>query len=44
MQYVGKLRKGDKVAWMNWKQIKKLSDENMFVDVLEYFFTEVDRQ
>ena len=32
------------VAWMNRKQIKELFDANMFVDTLEYFFTEVDRQ
>ena len=32
------------VAWMNRKQIKELFDANMFVDTLEYFFTEVDKQ
>ena len=32
------------VAWMNRSQIKELFDANMFVDMLEYFFTEVDRQ
>ena len=32
------------VAWMNRSQIKELFDANMFVDTLEYFFTEVDRQ
>lgn len=31
------------VAWMNKKQIKELFDANMFVDTLEYFFTEVDK-
>ena len=31
------------VAWMNRKQIKELFDANMFVDTLEYFFTEVDK-
>ena len=30
------------VAWMDRKQIKELFDANMFVDTLEYFFTEVD--
>ena len=32
------------VAWMNREQIKELFDANMFVDTLEYFFTEDDRQ
>ena len=32
------------VAWMGRSQIKELFDANMFVDTLEYFFTEVDRQ
>jgi 8-oxo-dGTP diphosphatase len=32
------------VAWMNRKQIKELFEHNMFVDTLEYFFTEVDKQ
>lgn len=31
------------VAWMNRNQIKELFDANMFVDTLEYFFTEVDK-
>ena len=31
------------VAWMNRSQIKELFDANMFVDTLEYFFTEVDK-
>ena len=29
---------------MNREQIKELFDANMFVDTLEYFFTEVDKQ
>ena len=32
------------VAWMNREQIKELFEHNMFVDTLEYFFTEVDKQ
>ena len=32
------------VAWMNRGQIKELFEHNMFVETLEYFFTEVDRQ
>ena len=32
------------VAWMNREQIKELFDANMFVETLEYFFTEVDKQ
>ena len=32
------------VAWMNREQIKELFDANMFVDTLEYFFTEVDKK
>ena len=32
------------VAWMNREQIKELFDANMFVDTLEYFFMEVDKQ
>ena len=31
------------VAWMDRKQIKELLDADMFVDTLEYFFTEVDK-
>lgn len=31
------------VAWMNREQIKELLDANMFVDTLEYFFTEVGK-
>ena len=31
------------VAWMNREQIKELFDANMFVETLEYFFTEVDK-
>ena len=30
------------VAWMNRSQIKDLFDADMFVEALEYFFTEVD--
>lgn len=30
-------------AWMNREQIKELFDANMFVETLEYFFTEVDK-
>ena len=30
------------VAWMNPDQIKVLFENNMFVETLEYFFTEVD--
>ena len=32
------------VAWMKREQIKELFDANMFVDTLEYFFTEVDKE
>ena len=32
------------VAWMNRSQIKELFDANMFVDTLEYFFAEVDKE
>ena len=32
------------VAWMNRSQIKELFDANMFVDTLEYFFTEVEKE
>lgn len=32
------------VAWMNREQIKELFDANMFVNTLEYFFTEVDKE
>lgn len=32
------------VTWMNRSQIKGLSDVDMFVDTLEYFFTEVDKR
>ena len=31
------------VSWMGRSQIKELFDANMFVDILEYFFTEVDK-
>ena len=30
------------VAWMNREQSKELFEHNMFVETLEYFFTEVD--
>ena len=32
------------VTWMNRSQIKELFDVDMFVDTLEYFFTEVDKR
>ena len=32
------------VAWMNREQIKELFDADMFVETLEYFFTEVDKK
>ena len=32
------------VAWMNREQIKELFDANIFVETLEYFFTEVDKE
>ena len=32
------------VAWMGRSQIKELFDANMFVETLEYFFTEVDKE
>ncbi len=32
------------VAWMSREQIKELFRANMFVETLEYFFTEVDKQ
>ncbi len=31
------------VAWMNREQIKELFEHNMFVETLEYFFTNVDK-
>ena len=31
------------VDWMNREQIKELFEHNMFVETLEYFFTEVDK-
>ena len=30
-------------AWMYREQIKELFEQKMFVDTLEYFFTEVDK-
>lgn len=32
------------VMWMNTGQIQELFDKNLFVDTLEYFFTEVAKQ
>ena len=32
------------VAWMDRRQIKELFDADMFVDTLEYFFTEVEKE
>lgn len=32
------------VTWMNREQIKELFEHNMFVETLEYFFTEVDKE
>ena len=32
------------VAWMDRRQIKELFDANMFVETLEYFFTEVEKE
>lgn len=32
------------VAWMSRSQIQELFEENMLIDTLEYFFTEVDKQ
>ena len=31
------------VTWMTREQIKELFEQNVFVDTLEYFFTEVDK-
>lgn len=31
-------------AWMKREQIEELFEQKLFVDTLEYFFTEVDRQ
>lgn len=36
--------KVSQVAWMSREQIKELFEQGMFVDTLEYFFTEVDKQ
>ena len=33
----------EQVDWMNRQQIKELFEHNMFVETLEYFFTEVDK-
>ena len=50
-EYVGEVDLGNattdevsQVAWMDRKQIKELLDADMFVDTLEYFFTEVDKK
>jgi len=32
------------IHWMNREQIKELFDANIFVETLEYFFTEVDKE
>lgn len=32
------------VAWMSRGQIKELFEQKMFVDTLEYLFTEVDKE
>ena len=32
------------VAWMDKEQIKELFEQKMFVETLEYFFTEVDKE
>lgn len=32
------------VTWMNREQIKELFEHNMFVEMMEYFYTEVDKQ
>ena len=32
------------VAWMDREQIKELFEQKMFVETLEYFFTEVDKE
>lgn len=43
----GSVIKGEdslQVAWMGRSQIKELFDANMFVDTLEYFFTEVEKE
>lgn len=34
----------EQVAWMNREQIRELYDAEMFVETLEYFFTEVDKK
>ncbi len=37
----GKIYNDIMVAWLNREQIKELFEHNMFVETLEYFFTEV---
>lgn len=32
------------LKWMKREQIEELFEQKLFVDKLEYFFTEVDRQ
>jgi predicted mannosyl-3-phosphoglycerate phosphatase (HAD superfamily) len=32
------------VTWMTREQIKELFEHNVFVETLEYFFTEVDKE
>ena len=32
------------VTWMSREQIKELFEHNMFVETLEYFFTEVEKE
>ena len=32
------------VAWMNKQQIKELFEQKMFVEMLEYFFAEVEKR
>ena len=41
---VGSTPEVAQVAWMNRGQIKELFDADMFVETLEYFFTEVAKQ
>lgn len=31
------------ITWMKREQIKELFEHNMFVEALEYFFTDVDK-
>ena len=50
-EYDGEVDLGDattdeveQVIWMNREQIKELFDANLFVNTLEYFFTDVDKK